>query len=67
VTEKENETAGTPRWVKVFGLVAFVLVVLIVVMLIAGRGGHGPSRHATGDNGFGYQTGLPTAVTRQQP
>jgi len=67
VTEKENETAGTPRWVKVFGLVALVLVVPIVVMLIAGRGGHGPGRHATGIDGFGYETGLPPAVTRQQP
>jgi hypothetical protein len=35
--------------VKVFGLVALVLVVLALVMLIAGRGGHGPGRH-TGDN-----------------
>jgi len=48
MTEEDAPTAGTPRWVKVFGIVALVLVVLLVVMIIAGRGGHGPGRH-TGD------------------
>ncbi len=37
---------GTPRWVKVFGIVVLVLVVLIVVMMATGVGGkHGPGRH----------------------
>lgn len=36
--------SGTPRWVKVFGVIALVLVVLIGVMLVAG-GEHGPGRH----------------------
>jgi len=39
------EAEGTPRWVKVFGIVALVLVVAIVVMLLAGIGDHGPGRH----------------------
>jgi hypothetical protein len=39
-------TAGTPRWVKVFGFIAVVLVVLFVVLLLTGR--HGPSRHSVG-------------------
>jgi ABC-type transporter Mla subunit MlaD len=52
MTENETGTAGTPRWVKVFGIVAFVVVVLVVVMLVIGRGGHGPSRHTSfGDTG----------------
>ena len=31
-----------PRWVKVFGLIAVVVVALVVVMLATG---HGPGRH----------------------
>jgi hypothetical protein len=49
MAERDTQPAGTPRWVKVFGVIALVLVVLLAVMIIAGRGGHGPSRH-TGDN-----------------
>ena len=40
--------AGTPRWVKVFGLIALVLVLLLVVLLLTG--GHGPSRHSAGSS-----------------
>jgi ABC-type transporter Mla subunit MlaD len=37
----------TPRWVKVFAIIALVVVVLFVVLLLTGRGGeHGPGRHA---------------------
>ena len=36
----------TPRWVYVFGIIAFVVVVLFVVLLLTDRGGgHGPRRH----------------------
>jgi hypothetical protein len=63
VSENDNQTAGTPRWVKVFGIVTLVLVVVVVVMLIAGRGGHGPGRHAPGGDGSGTHTGPPTGVT----
>jgi hypothetical protein len=38
---------GTPRWVKVLGLVALVVVVLFVILLL--MGGHGPARHSFGD------------------
>jgi hypothetical protein len=37
-------STGTPRWVKVFGVILVVVVVLVVVLLVLG--GHGPSRHA---------------------
>jgi hypothetical protein len=37
---------GTPRWVKVSAAVVGVLVLLLVVMLFAGSGEHGPGRHA---------------------
>jgi hypothetical protein len=61
VTEEDTHTAGTPRWVKVFGIIALILVVLIVVMLIAGRGGHGPGRHAPGSDESGAVPALPLA------
>ena len=37
----------TPRWVKVFGIIALVLVVLVGILLLAGGGpgGHDPGRH----------------------
>jgi hypothetical protein len=37
-------SAGTPTWVKVFG-VAFAVVVLLVVVLMIVGGEHGPGRH----------------------
>ena len=37
--------AGTPRWVKVFGIIAVVVVLLFVVLLLVGGGQHGPGRH----------------------
>ena len=42
--------AGTPRWVKVLGVIALVLVVLVVVMLVTGGRTHGPGRHAGSDD-----------------
>ena len=45
---------GTPRWVKVFGIIVIVVVLLfVVVLMVAGGGGeHGPGRHApSGDAG----------------
>lgn len=41
-----DQPPGTPRWVKVAGLVAFAVVVLFVVLRLTGLGGdHGPARH----------------------
>jgi len=44
---------GTPRWVKVFGIIAIGLVLLVVIMVFTGVGGpHGPGRHIpSGDAG----------------
>ena len=66
MTEEDTQTAGTPRWVKVFGIIALVLVVLVAVVLIAGRGGHGPGRHASGLDGSGAIPDLPD-VTHARP
>lgn len=46
VAPGSGPTAGPPRWVIVFGIVAVVVALLVVVLLITGgAGGHGPSRH----------------------
>lgn len=37
---------STPLWVKVFGIIALVLVLLFVILQLTGLGGqHGPGRH----------------------
>ena len=40
----DSEPHTTPRWVKVFGIIALLVVLLFVVLLIA-PGPHGPGRH----------------------
>jgi hypothetical protein len=69
-------TTGTPRWVKVSGTIALLLVVLFVILKLTGLGGeHGPGRHSpavgsetTSDTAGGH-TGPPPGVTHgeQQP
>ena len=44
MTDPHIHPGGTPRWVKVSGLIGLILVVLFVVLLLFG-GGHGPGRH----------------------
>ncbi len=42
-----RERPGMPRWVKVIGIAALVVVLLVVVLVLTGAGGeHGPGRHA---------------------
>ena len=37
---------GTPRWVKIAGIIAVVLVLLVSIIMLTGVGGpHGPGRH----------------------
>ena len=40
----DEQHGGTPQWVKVFGAIAVVLLVLAAVLLLTG--GQGPGRHA---------------------
>jgi hypothetical protein len=43
---------GTPRWVKVFGIIVIVVVLLVVGLMFIGGGEHGPGRHtSSGDAG----------------
>ena len=52
-------TAGPPRWVKVSGIIALALIVLLLIVLLAG-GNHGPGRHQSSP-GHGGQ--LPSVAT----
>jgi hypothetical protein len=42
-----DDDIGTPRWVKVFGVIALVVVLLFVILFLTRwpGGGHGPGRH----------------------
>jgi hypothetical protein len=40
---------GTPRWVKVFGIIAITVVLLFVILMLVGGGRHGPGRHRLSD------------------
>jgi hypothetical protein len=52
-------TTGTPRWVKVFGLIALVAVVLFLILLLTGGPGrHGPGRHTGGLGGHTPPAGV---------
>ena len=43
---------GTPRWVKVTGIVVGILVLLAVILMLVTGGRHGPGRHIlSGDAG----------------
>lgn len=50
-----KSATGTPRWVKVFGIIALVLVMLVVILLFTRGpgGGHGPGRHTSSGGGGG--------------
>ncbi len=43
-SDRESFTASTPRWVKVFGTITLVVVLLFVALLLT-RGPHRPGRH----------------------
>ena len=46
VNPNRRSTTSTPRWVKVFGIIAVSLVLLVVIVVFTGVGGpHGPGRH----------------------
>jgi hypothetical protein len=58
-----DSTPGAPRWVKVFGIIALVVVLLfLILMFTRGSGGrHGPGRHfSSGESGA--TTAAPSSV-----
>jgi hypothetical protein len=51
VTSERPSAPATPRWVKMFGIVGLVLLLVIAFILITGLGGpHGPARHGAWDD-----------------
>lgn len=46
-------TTGTPRWVKVVGIIALIVILLVVIAILAGGGEHGPGRHSGGGDTIG--------------
>jgi hypothetical protein len=51
---------GTPRWVKVSGIIALVLVLLVGIILLTGLGGaHGPGRHLPSGDAPAIEHGVP--------
>lgn len=51
--EPESREHRTPRWVKAFAIIGIVLALLVVIVLLVGGGlgGHGPGRHLPGRDG----------------
>lgn len=61
-TSVDDATTGPPRWVKVFGVVAVLVLLLFVVLLVAGRGEHGPGRHGSSGGSSTAYGDVPPAV-----
>lgn len=57
---------GTPRWVKVTGIVILVVVLLVGIIMLTGVGGpHGPGRHLPSGGAGGHIP--PIALGLKQP
>jgi hypothetical protein len=55
---------GTPLWVKVFGIIALVLVLLVIIMMFASGGSHGPGRHMPSGGAGGHTPPIAYGVQR---
>jgi hypothetical protein len=47
----DTQPHTTPRWVKVFGIIAAAVILLLAIVLVTRGGEHGPSRHTGGLGG----------------
>jgi hypothetical protein len=61
-----GSASGTPRWVKVFGIIALVLALLFVISLLAGAR-HGPGMHTPSSDAGGYSWQSSVAEHGEQP
>jgi hypothetical protein len=46
---------GTPRWVKLGGIIAVVVILLVVLIMAIAGGEHGPARHIPSGSGAALQ------------
>ena len=53
---------GTPRWVKVSGIVVAALVLLVFIIVIVGGGRHGPARHLSSSDAGPHIPGVRAAA-----
>ncbi|MFC0469086.1 DUF2933 domain-containing protein [Halalkalibacter kiskunsagensis] len=52
--DNRESPPNMPRWVKVFGVIVIVLLLVFVIIHIFGGGEHGPGRHISSDDFAGY-------------
>jgi hypothetical protein len=53
-------SVGTPRWVKLFGIILVVIILMFGILQLTNLGGeHGPGRHIPSS---GADSGLPSVV-----
>jgi len=55
---------ATPRWVKVFGIIALVLILLVVIAMLVGGGNHGPGRHMPSGGAGGHMPPIELGMWR---
>ena len=67
--ESARSAVALPRWVKVFLIIAAVLVVLMVAVMLVSGGQHGPGRHlsSSGWTGSIGHVSLPSAAVSWRP
>ena len=46
-TDMRSDGEGMPRWVKAFAIIAIVVALLVIVVMVALGGEHGPARHTS--------------------
>ena len=47
VEPDRGSSPSTPRWVKVFGIIVIIVVLLVGIVMLTGLGGqHGPALHS---------------------
>jgi hypothetical protein len=63
-TSADRPTTGTPRWVKVSGIIALTVLLLLLILLLTG-GNHGPGRHQS-SRGLGDPLGSVTAAAQDR-
>lgn len=45
VSKPKGDHTGTPRWVKVFGIITLIVILLFIILQLIGGVEHGPGQH----------------------